>query len=169
MIASGGGFSVDASVAVETDDRAGFKRLLRYCSPSAFSAGSLRRGLEGERVVYRLPKPRPDGTQHVALAVSELFYRLAALIPPPRRHRHRYHGLLARYAVLRRAVTARWASSQVCGSDGAPTERGRTGRSLVQPRRLPVGSPYRAHLGNCSCIALPRASDPMDGGNAKGL
>ena len=26
-------------------------------------------------------------------AVSELFDRLAALIPPPRRHRHRYHGV----------------------------------------------------------------------------
>ena len=60
-----------------------------------------------ECVVHRLPKLRPDGTQHVELAVNELLYRLAALIPPPRRHRHRYHGVLAPNAALRRAITAR--------------------------------------------------------------
>jgi len=89
----GGGFSVDASVAVEADDRAGLERLLRYCSRPAFSVERLSWCVEGERVVFRLPKSRPDGTQHVEFAVSELFDRLAALIPPRRRHRHRYHGV----------------------------------------------------------------------------
>jgi hypothetical protein len=46
----------------------------------------LRCCVEGERVVYRLLKSRSDGMKHVELAVSELFDRLAALIPPPRRH-----------------------------------------------------------------------------------
>ena len=32
--------------------------------------------------------------------------KLAALIPPPRKHRHRYHGVLAPNAPLRQAVTA---------------------------------------------------------------
>ncbi|MCU0735765.1 MAG: transposase [Methylotetracoccus sp.] len=32
--------------------------------------------------------------------------QLAALIPPPRKHRHRYHGVLAPNAPLRNAVTA---------------------------------------------------------------
>ena len=32
--------------------------------------------------------------------------RLAALIPPPRRHRHRYHGVFAPNHPLRQAVTA---------------------------------------------------------------
>jgi len=36
----------------------------------------------------------------------ELIDRLAALIPPPRLHRHRYHGVLAPNAPLRAAVTA---------------------------------------------------------------
>jgi len=34
----GGGFSVDASIAVKADDRAGLEGLLRYCSRPAFSA-----------------------------------------------------------------------------------------------------------------------------------
>jgi hypothetical protein len=39
--------------------------------------------------------------------------RLAALIPPPHTHRHRYHGVLASNATLRAAVTAlAWAASK---------------------------------------------------------
>jgi hypothetical protein len=42
------------------------------------------------------------------LTPLELIERLAALIPPPRRHRHRYYGVLAPNAPLRSAVTPRW-------------------------------------------------------------
>ncbi len=40
------------------------------------------------------------------LTPLELIDRLAALIPPPHTHRHRYHGVLAPNATLRAAVTA---------------------------------------------------------------
>jgi hypothetical protein len=36
----------------------------------------------------------------------EFLNKLAVLIPPPRRHRHRYHDVLAPNAPLRQAVTA---------------------------------------------------------------
>jgi hypothetical protein len=36
----------------------------------------------------------------------ELLDRLADLVPPPRKHRHRYHGVFAPNHKLRRAVTA---------------------------------------------------------------
>jgi len=48
-----------------------------------------------ERVVYRLPKPQSDGRTALSLRPLELLDRLAALIPPPRRHRHRDHGVPA--------------------------------------------------------------------------
>ncbi|MGI9336517.1 MAG: transposase [Gammaproteobacteria bacterium] len=102
-----GGFSLDASVCVEAHDRAGLERLLRYCARPAFSLERLSWRIEGERVVYRLPKPRPEGTQHIELGVSELLERLSQLRPPPRRHRHHYHGVLAPNAPMRPAVTAR--------------------------------------------------------------
>jgi len=44
----------------------------------------------------------PRGGQHR----TELLDRLATLIPTPRRHRHRYHGVLGPHAPLRAAVTA---------------------------------------------------------------
>jgi hypothetical protein len=58
------------------------------------------------RVNYRLPKPRRDGTTVLSLTPLELIDHLAAVIPPPRRHRHRYHGVLAPNAPLRAAATA---------------------------------------------------------------
>ena len=72
------GFSADASVRIRAKDRAGLERLLRYCAPPAFSLERLSRRLEGERVVYRLPKPRPDGTQHLRLGVDDLLDGLAS-------------------------------------------------------------------------------------------
>ena len=76
----GGGFSLDASVVVQGNDRAGLERLLRYCARPAFSLERLSWRVEGERLVYRIPKPRPDGRQHLELGVNELLDRLAALI-----------------------------------------------------------------------------------------
>lgn len=84
-----GGFSLDAAVRVTDDDRAGLERLLRYCARPAFALERLTQ-VDPERVVYRLPKPQPDGRTALSLTPLELLDRLAALIPPPRRHRHRY-------------------------------------------------------------------------------
>ena len=82
---------------IEASDRAGLERLLRYCARPPFG---------GQRLLYRLPKPRRDGCTALTLTPLELIQRLAALIPPPRAHRHRYHGVLAPNAPLRAAVTA---------------------------------------------------------------
>ena len=57
-------------------------------------------------MVYHLPKPSPEGRTDLTLTPLELIDRLAALIPPPRLHRHRYHGVLAPNSPLRAAVTA---------------------------------------------------------------
>ncbi len=65
-----------------------------------------RGGLPSNRVVCRLPNPQPDGRTALSLTPLELLDRLAVLIPPPRRHRHRYHGVLAPHAPLRAAVAA---------------------------------------------------------------
>jgi hypothetical protein len=102
---NGGGFSLDASVRIAADDRRGLERLLRYCARPAFALERLEQ-LDAHRLLYRLPKPRPDGKTQVLLSPLELIQRLAALVPPPRLHRHRYHGVLAPNAPLRTAVTA---------------------------------------------------------------
>jgi hypothetical protein len=101
----GGGFSVDAGVRIEADNRASLERLLRYCARPAFALERLRE-IDPEHLVYESTKPGPGGSVSLLLTPIQLLDRLAALIPPPRRHRHRYIGVLAPNSSLRAAVTA---------------------------------------------------------------
>jgi hypothetical protein len=70
-------------------------------------------------VVDELPKPRPNAPGAITLDPLELIDRLVVLIPPPRIHRHRYHGVLAPNARLRAAVTAR-ANQAIAGVMAIP-------------------------------------------------
>jgi hypothetical protein len=108
-----GGFSVDASVRIEAEDRAGLERLVRYCArgPLALERLHAPAGLEAltspeARLVYRLPEPDVHGREVLRLTPLELLDRLARLVPPPRIHRHRYHGVLAPNARLRSTVVS---------------------------------------------------------------
>ena len=100
-----GGFSLDANVRIEANDRQGLERLLRYCARPAFAQERLRQ-IDPEHLVYESKKPGPGGKVSVLLTPHQLLDRLAALIPPPRRHRHRYYGVLAPNSPHRAAVTA---------------------------------------------------------------
>lgn len=102
----GGGFSVNAAVGITKEDRAGLERLLRYCARPVFASEKLTWLRDGEQLSYRLPKPLPNGHQDLHLTPLELLEKLSKLIPPPRKHRHRYYGVLAPNAPLRKAVTA---------------------------------------------------------------
>jgi hypothetical protein len=92
-------------VRLEANDRQGLERLLRYCARPAFAQERLCQ-IDPEHLVYESPKPGPGGRVSQILTPLEFMDRLAALIPPPRRHRHRYYGVLAPNSPLRPAVTA---------------------------------------------------------------
>jgi hypothetical protein len=64
---NGGGFSVDASVQIEADDRAGLERLLRYCARPPFALERLE-AIDAQRLIYHLSKPQPDGRTDLMLA-----------------------------------------------------------------------------------------------------
>jgi hypothetical protein len=94
------GFSVDAGVCIAATDRAGLERLLRYCARPPFAIERLRQ--RGADLVYHCPKPQTGGKQaDLVLTQMELIERIAALVPPPRTHRHRYFGVLAPNSPLR--------------------------------------------------------------------
>lgn len=107
-----GGFSLDGSVRIAAHDRAGLERLLRYCARPPFALHRLRPASTrvplhspDARVIYELPRPAHDGRTVVRVSPLELIDRLARLIPPPRVHRHRYHGVFAPNATWRREAT----------------------------------------------------------------
>jgi len=49
---------------------------------------------------------RPDASGDVELSPFDYLDRLADLVPPPRKHRHRYHGVFSPNHKLRSAATA---------------------------------------------------------------
>ena len=73
----------------------GFDRKVRYESEN------LKGWLE-----WRDRAERPGATGVVEPTPFEFLDRLADLVPPPRKHRHRYHGVFAPNQPLRQAVTA---------------------------------------------------------------
>jgi hypothetical protein len=126
-----GGFSLDASVRFSGTDRAGRERLLRYCARPPFALERLRieraspvrsagagSDCAGEirHVLYQPPRPTPDGRTLLVLSPLHFLAALARLIPPPRVHRHRYHGVLAPNAGLRERVTALATASEPANS-----------------------------------------------------
>jgi hypothetical protein len=125
------GFSIDASVRITLLDHdvpsyfQSLEHLLRYCArpPFALERLSVIRGADGRiaRIRYVMPRhkaanwvgpgrkrksTRPGANGVVELLPFEFLDRLADLIPQPRRHRHRYHGVFAPNHPLRPAVTA---------------------------------------------------------------
>ena len=89
-----GGMSLHADVAVPGSDRRRLERLCRYVARPPLALDRLEAMADG-RLAYRLKTPWRDGTTHVVMERRELLERLAPLIPPPRAHQVRYHGVLA--------------------------------------------------------------------------
>ena len=89
-----GGMSLHADVAVPARDRRRLERLCRYVARPPLALERLEAMHDG-RLAYRLKTPWRDGTTHVVMERRELLERLAPLVPPPRAHQVRYHGVLA--------------------------------------------------------------------------
>ena len=97
------GFSLHAAVRVEAHDRKRLERLCRYITRPALSEERIRVNAAGQ-VQLELKTPWRDGTTHLVLSPLEFMQRLAALVPGPRLHLIRYHGVLAPNARLRTRV-----------------------------------------------------------------
>ena len=99
------------------------ERLCRYVSrpPVAVDRMALTASGQGR---YTLKTPYRDGTTHIALEPLELMARLAALVPPPRMHLTRYHGVFAPHSRLRAAIT--------------PAGRGAGGKGAKQGAEAPA-------------------------------
>ncbi len=109
----GGGFSLDGSVRIEATDRAGLERLIRYCARPPFALNRLHLvGNRSDQILYLLPRPDLAGRTALRLSALEFLDRLARILPPPRIHRHRYHGVFAPNAPLRPLVPAQTISVQ---------------------------------------------------------
>ena len=98
------GFSLHADTHVAENDRQGLERLCRYGARGPLAEERLSRADDG-RYVYRLRRPTPSGATSLVLTAAQLVRKLAALVPPPRRHLLRFHGVFGPNARLRPVVT----------------------------------------------------------------
>jgi hypothetical protein len=99
-----GGFSLHAGVAAEAHESKKLERLCRYIARPAISEKRLSISPQG-RVRYQLKTPWKNGTTHVEFEPVEFIAKLAALVPPPRAHLTRFHGVFAPNAALRAQLT----------------------------------------------------------------
>ncbi len=99
-----GGFSLHAGVYIAPSQREKLERLCRYVSRPPVATERLALTVSGH-VRYALKTPYRDGTTHIVLEPLDLMARLAALVPPPRMHLTRFHGVFAAHSKLRAAVT----------------------------------------------------------------
>ncbi len=88
------GFSINAAVGSEAHERSKQERVCRYMARPPIAQERL--SVDGDGlVVYELKHPFSDGTTHVLFEPVDFIARLAALVPRPRAHLIRYHGLFA--------------------------------------------------------------------------
>lgn len=91
------------------------ERPCRYITRPAIANERLKRNPAGQ-VVLQLKSPWRDGTTHIVMSPLQLMQRLAALVPQPRLHLIRFHGVLAPHAKLRPQIvpSAPLSAAQPC-------------------------------------------------------
>jgi hypothetical protein len=94
------GLTLHAAVRCGADDRPSLEPLCRCITRPALANEGVQTNAAGQ-VVLKLKTPWRDGTTHLVMSPLEFMQRLAALVPRPRLHLIRFHGVLAPNAKLR--------------------------------------------------------------------
>ncbi|HTQ47413.1 MAG TPA: transposase [Polyangiaceae bacterium] len=105
-----------------------FEHLARYLARPPIATDRLTLLPDG-RVALRFKRPFTDGTEAVAFTPFELIERLLPLIPRPRKHTIRFHGILA--------PAAGYRSKVVPAADTSKSPKGTPGPERPTPHRLP--------------------------------
>ena len=177
------GFSLHAGVAAAAHQREKVERLCRYLARPALATARLALTAQGE-VRYTLKTPYRDGTTHVVFEPLDFIARLAALVPKPRVHLTRYHGVFAPHSALRAQVTPAGRGRSIGAAERSPVERHRAmswAQRLKRVFRIEIERCERcggkvkilasiedplliarilAHLGQGSSVALAAAHPP---------
>ena len=128
------GFSLNAAVACGAHERDKLERLCRYMARGPLS--NERLSVDGDGlVVHELKRPFRDGTTQCLFEPLDFLARLAALVPRPRGHLIRYHGIFAPNARHRARVMAK-GHVRAPGADEEPkAARSRTAMTWMQRLR----------------------------------
>lgn len=96
-------YSLHANTRIRAGERKRLEKLCRYVARPPIS-NELLVELVGGSIGYKLKRSWQDGTTAVVFSPQEFIQRLASMVPPPRCHQVRYHGVLASASSLREFV-----------------------------------------------------------------
>ena len=139
------GFSLHAGVHLHANDRQGLANLCGYGARPPLTQERLS-ALPDGKLAYRMKRRLGDGREVLILEPRELLRRLASLVPPPRAHLVRYHGVFG--------PASKWRTEIVPGPPPAcpvapPTPRApasKRGSESKPPRPLDSRVPWSALL-----------------------
>ena len=119
LVVKANGFSLHAGVSCKSHERKKLEKICRYIARPAISEERLSVNAKGQ-VVYRLKKAYEDGTTHIVMEPMQFMEKLSAIIPRPRVHLTRFHGILAPHDKHRKHVVPK--SAEVEELTKAPAE-----------------------------------------------
>jgi len=135
-VAENAGFSLHAGIAAQPAQPDKLERLARYISRPPIATERLALTGSGH-VRYALKTPYRDGTTHVIFEPDDFIARLAALVPKPRAHLIRYHGVFAPASPDRaRIVPGARAAAASRASQRGPAAAADRQRNLTWAQRL---------------------------------
>ncbi len=103
LVTKNSGFSLHAGVATAAHERERLEKVCRYIARPAVAEGRLSQNLDGD-IIYKFKKPWDDGTTAIKMTPMELMEKLAALVPRPRVHLTRFHGVLGPHYKYRKQI-----------------------------------------------------------------
>lgn len=133
LVAKNSGFSLHAGVSTRSHERDRLERVCRYIARPAVAEERLSTDEYGN-VIYRFKKPWDDGTTAMKLTPMELMERLVALVPRPRVHLTRYHGVLGPHYKHRKQIVPKPpAPAELKLAQNNPIVSGPT---IIEPQQL---------------------------------
>jgi hypothetical protein len=97
------GFNLHGATRVAANDKQGRVALCKYILRPPLANDRLKI-LDDGAVRLEFKRPWSDGTSSIDLAPLALIARLAAIVPPPRRHVVRYSGVISSHSSLRSQI-----------------------------------------------------------------
>lgn len=132
------GFNVHANTGARANERERLEILVRYLARPPIANDRLSELPDG-RLTLQLKQGWRNGTTHVVFTPHELIEKLISLIPRPRAHVVRYHGVFGPAAKDREKV--------VLDSTRVEYGRGETPGEPTKPREIdPIGMPRLGRL-----------------------
>ncbi|MCP3974683.1 MAG: hypothetical protein GY720_09340 [bacterium] len=155
------GFSLHAAVRIGAGNRSRLARIVRYITQPPIAQSRLSLTNNGD-ILYRSRNPWRNGKTAVVLDPMTFLARLAAQIPPPRRHMLSYYGVLAAAAARRDQIvpgadnaTEHPPSHTAETAHDANEKKKKKKKKRLRPERLPwadlIRKTFLVDLLACKC------------------